>query len=52
MLEKGLLPMDRIITHQLPLTDFQEGIGLATSAKSSIKVTLIPKLIRSPNFYL
>jgi threonine dehydrogenase-like Zn-dependent dehydrogenase len=42
MLKKGLLPMDQIITHQLPLTDFQEGIDLATSAKSSIKVTLIP----------
>jgi threonine dehydrogenase-like Zn-dependent dehydrogenase len=42
MLEQGLLPMDQIITHQLPLTDFQEGIDLVTSAKSSIKTTLIP----------
>jgi len=42
MLEKGLLPMDQIITHQLPLTDFQQGIDLVTSAKSSIKVTLTP----------
>ena len=42
MLEKGLLPMDQIITHQMPLADFQKGIDLVTSAKSSIKVTLTP----------
>lgn len=42
MLEKGLLPMDRIITHQLPLSSFQEGIDLVKSGTESVKVTLMP----------
>ena len=42
MLEKGLLPMDRIVTHQLPLADFQKGIDLVASGTESIKVTLTP----------
>lgn len=42
MLEKGLLPMDQIITHELPLEDFQTGIDLVANAKDSIKVTLKP----------
>jgi len=42
MLAKGLLPMDRIITHQLPLADFQKGIELVASGTQSIKVTLQP----------
>jgi threonine dehydrogenase-like Zn-dependent dehydrogenase len=42
MLEKGLLPMDRIVTHQLPLADFQKGIDLVASGTQSIKVTLRP----------
>jgi erythritol/L-threitol dehydrogenase len=41
-LEQGLLPMDQIITHQLPLEDFQKGIDLVAHAKDSIKVTLKP----------
>lgn len=42
MLEKELLPMDQIITHQLPLSSFQEGIDLVASGEQSIKVTLQP----------
>jgi threonine dehydrogenase-like Zn-dependent dehydrogenase len=42
MLEKGLLPMEQIITHQMPLASFQEGIDLVVSGKQSIKVTLAP----------
>lgn len=43
MLERRLLPMDQIITHQLPLSDYQKGIDLVASGKESIKVTLMPK---------
>jgi threonine dehydrogenase-like Zn-dependent dehydrogenase len=42
MLESGRLPMDRIVTHQLPLHRFQEGLDLVADGSSSIKVTLIP----------
>lgn len=42
MIESGVLPMDRICTHQLPLTDFQKGLGLVASGKESVKVSLIP----------
>jgi len=42
MLRRGLLPMDRIVTHRLPLSDFQLGIDLVGAGDKSIKVTLIP----------
>jgi threonine dehydrogenase-like Zn-dependent dehydrogenase len=42
MLAKGLLPMNQIITHQLPLADFQKGIDLVAGGERSIKVTLTP----------
>jgi threonine dehydrogenase-like Zn-dependent dehydrogenase len=42
MLEKGLLPMDKIITHQMPLSSFHEGMNMVASGKQSIKVTLMP----------
>lgn len=42
MLEKGLLPMDRIVTHRLPLAEYQKGIDLVASGEESIKVTLEP----------
>ena len=42
MLEQGLLPMERIITHEMPLADFQRGIDLVASGDKSIKVTLQP----------
>jgi threonine dehydrogenase-like Zn-dependent dehydrogenase len=42
MIESGILPMDKICTHQLPLADFQQGLDLVASGKESIKVSLIP----------
>ncbi len=42
MLAKGLLPMEHIITHQMPLAAFQQGIDLVASGDQSIKVTLQP----------
>ena len=42
MLEKGLLPMEHIITHQLPLAAFEQGIETVGSGDTSIKVTLKP----------
>jgi threonine dehydrogenase-like Zn-dependent dehydrogenase len=42
MLMKGLLPMDTIISHQLPLEKFQEGIDLVAAGDKSVKVTLKP----------
>ena len=42
MIESGVLPMDRICTHQLPLTDFQKGLDLVANGEESVKVSLIP----------
>jgi threonine dehydrogenase-like Zn-dependent dehydrogenase len=42
MLRKRLLPMEHIITHQLPLSAWQEGMDLVGSGNRSIKVTLTP----------
>lgn len=42
MLESGVLPMDRICTHQLPLADFQQGLDLVADGTRSVKVSLIP----------
>jgi len=42
MLAKGLLPMDKIMTHQLPLSRFHEGMDLVANGAESIKVTLTP----------
>jgi threonine dehydrogenase-like Zn-dependent dehydrogenase len=42
MLKKELLPMDLIVTHQMPLADFQRGIDLVAGGTQSIKVTLKP----------
>lgn len=42
MLEQGLLPMDRIVTHNLPLHNFEDGFGLVAQGTESIKVTLQP----------
>jgi len=43
ILESGRLPMDRIVTHQLPLAEFQTGLDLVADGTSSIKVALIPQ---------
>ena len=42
MLERGLLPMDQIVTHELPLEKFEEGMNLVIAGDQSIKVTLRP----------
>jgi threonine dehydrogenase-like Zn-dependent dehydrogenase len=42
MLAKKQLPMDQIITHELPLSEFQRGIDLVASGAESIKVILKP----------
>ena len=42
MIESGILPMDKICTHPLPLADFQQGLDLVSSGKESVKVSLIP----------
>ena len=43
MLAKRRLPMDRIITHQLPLSQYQKGLDLVARGTDSIKVTLRPQ---------
>ncbi|MET0694361.1 MAG: alcohol dehydrogenase catalytic domain-containing protein [Propionibacteriaceae bacterium] len=42
MIESGILPMDKICTHQLPLAEFQKGLDFVASGTESIKVSLIP----------
>ncbi len=42
MIESGVLPLDEICTHQLPLSEFQKGLDLVGSGKESVKVSLIP----------
>jgi erythritol/L-threitol dehydrogenase len=42
MIAKGLIPVDQIVTHQLPLAEFQQGINLVAAGNCSIKVTLTP----------
>jgi len=42
MIESGVLPMDKICTHQLPLERFQEGLDMVAAGDKSVKVTLIP----------
>jgi threonine dehydrogenase-like Zn-dependent dehydrogenase len=42
MLAKGLLPMDQIVTHRLPLASFQDGINMVGQGDVSIKVALVP----------
>lgn len=42
MIESGILPLDRICTHQLPVAQFQEGLDLVDRGTDSIKVSLIP----------
>jgi len=42
MLQKGLVPVDRIVTHKIPLADFGSGIQQVASGEESIKVTLEP----------
>ena len=42
ILERRMLPMDEIVTQRMPLADFQRGIELVASGKTSINVTREP----------
>jgi threonine dehydrogenase-like Zn-dependent dehydrogenase len=42
MIESGALPMDRIVTHELPVADFKDGLDLVADGHDSVKVSLIP----------
>jgi erythritol/L-threitol dehydrogenase len=42
MIDEGDLPMDEIVTHRLPLSDYQKGIDMVLSGLTSVKVTLEP----------
>ena len=42
MLQKGLLPVERIVTHALPLPSYQTAFALAAAGDEAIKVTLAP----------
>src|SRR5215203_5827019 len=42
MLESGRLPLAEIVTHQLPLSQFQQGLNLVADGTASIKVSLLP----------
>jgi erythritol/L-threitol dehydrogenase len=41
LLERGGLPMDRIVSHQLPLEDFEAGLNLVAEGRGSVKVSLV-----------
>lgn len=41
LLEGGSLPMDRIVTHQLPVEDFAHGLKLVADGRESVKVSLV-----------
>ncbi|AQS56129.1 MDR/zinc-dependent alcohol dehydrogenase-like family protein [Novibacillus thermophilus] len=41
-IERGYLPTEGVVTHQLPLDQFERGFELVKSGKHSIKVVLIP----------
>ncbi len=42
LLRRGALPLDRIVTHRLPLAAFDAGMALVLSGTESIKVQLVP----------
>ena len=42
MLDSDRIPMSEIVTHQLPLSDFQHGLDLVADGSASIKVSLLP----------
>jgi len=43
MIAHGELPLDEIITHKLPISDFKAGIDKVLAGKENIKVMLIPE---------
>ncbi|MFB9376083.1 zinc-binding dehydrogenase [Kineococcus gynurae] len=42
LIESGVLPLDEICSHQLPLEDFQKGLDLVADSANSVKVSLLP----------
>jgi threonine dehydrogenase-like Zn-dependent dehydrogenase len=42
MLLQGQVPADEIVTHRLPLANYQDGFELVAAARQSIKVMLVP----------
>jgi erythritol/L-threitol dehydrogenase len=42
MLDSGRLPLSEIVTHQLPLSEFQQGLDAVADQTGSIKVSLLP----------
>ena len=42
MLVKRQVPVGSIVTHQLPLAEYQQGLDLVYSARDSLKVMLVP----------
>ena len=42
MIEQGLIPLDEIVTHRLPLKEYQSAIDQVAGGLTSVKVTLEP----------
>ena len=42
MVKKKELPLDKIITHKLPMEDVIEGVQMVLAGKDSVKVMLMP----------
>lgn len=42
MLASGSLPIDRIVSHRLPLTSIVDGISMVSDSTRSVKVTIDP----------
>ncbi|KAI9011641.1 alcohol dehydrogenase zinc-binding domain protein [Hyaloraphidium curvatum] len=42
MIERGQLPMDRIVTHVLPLAEYKRGFDMVVEGRENIKVVLKP----------
>src|SRR5699024_2816973 len=47
MIESGTLPMSRICSVQLPVSQFQDGLDLVADGTTSVKVSLIPDSLYS-----
>ena len=41
LLQQGVLPMDQIVTHQLPIDEFERGLTLVADGRDSVKVSLV-----------
>lgn len=41
-LQKGIIKVDEIVTHEFPLKEFKEAFRIAEKGDESIKVVLIP----------